>query len=154
MIIRCLPPVANLFQRLCTPLLGVSISLRVSSLTSPKRKYYASLTFQYIIVHVQMYACTRMYRGVQYVHCMMHTCIMVKMGLRENKKHVKQVKTDIERNQGKFCKQRKHYIFQNRGKIAFWENRKENKKNERMTKKWSSEILVDEMRIIFCEKLG
>ena len=39
-------------------------------------------------------------RGVQYVHCVMHKCIMVKAGGDENhRKHVQD--TEILRNQGK-----------------------------------------------------
>jgi len=47
-------------------------------------------------------------RGVQYVHCVMHKCIMVKLGA--NEKHVKYVKTrKCYEIRGKFEKVGKKY---------------------------------------------
>ena len=44
-------------------------------------------------------------RGVQYVHCVIHKCIMVKVG--GNEIHVKYVKTgQFYEIRGKFCKSR------------------------------------------------
>ena len=44
-------------------------------------------------------------RGVQYVHCVMHKCIMVKVGGNENdRKHVEN--TEILRNQGEIWQSR------------------------------------------------
>jgi len=43
-------------------------------------------------------------RGVQYVHCLMHKCIMVKLG--GNEKHIKYVKkyASFTKSEGKFGK--------------------------------------------------
>src|SRR6218665_3130058 len=43
-------------------------------------------------------------RGVQYVHCVMHKCIMVKVG--RNEKHIgrKACKTYFKKSEGKFTK--------------------------------------------------
>jgi len=49
-------------------------------------------------------------RGVQYVHCVMHKCIVVKLG--GNEKHIKYVKnTNILQNQGEIVKLREERII-------------------------------------------
>jgi len=52
-------------------------------------------------------------RGVQYVYCMMHKCIMVKT---EGSKETRKLGTCIERNRGNCKKSRGNKKIRNRGK--------------------------------------
>src|SRR6218665_1954826 len=80
-------------------------------------------------------------RGVQYVHCVMHKCIMVKVGGI----HVKYVKTR------KFYEIRGETFCKSRGKEKFFEIG-ENELKQGGNSKRSSETLADENRKFFLGK--
>jgi len=55
--------------------------------------------------------------GVQYVHCVMHECIMVNVGRKRNTRKVCKNTSTLRNQRGKFCKSRgKRKISRNRGK--------------------------------------
>src|SRR6218665_2985677 len=96
-----------------------------------------------------------MYRGVQYVHWVMHKCIMVKVGGKRNTRKVCKKQVNLPKTGGKFVKVGERIIFAKQGGKCT-ETAKIGGKIRNlwaMTKKRSSEILADESQEIFREKV-
>src|SRR6218665_174557 len=98
--------------------------------------------------------CYQPCRGVQYVHCVMHNCIMVKVRGKRNTHKVCKKQVNILKTRGKFFKVGGNNNFRETGGkcTEIWKIGRGIRNLWSMTKK-SSEMLVDENRKIFREKV-